>query len=382
DLDDDPEDFTETSDTWNSPELIVIPLPSNLGVDRCRRLMAEDLIPLEMSLRKGRQMMHFTTSAFTCATRQSYSERRIQMMKLDTGHGQLQKYKSLLHEQLKVSTAVGDPNACGQQNESLAWFWSVEVDMRGPDQSWNEECKGTTGLMEGRADVGPIRDGLDMNHSRNDFWVMHATPEGNPESPGIGWCDTPASAMPELYPSPASTSDNQNLLDEYWPLTLTPTDISATMSMSALRIHASISQYQVEAANNNLPPLARIRHFKAGLQWEITTFVMPILQYSAARNIISVVPSPIAHILHLIPGHTWNTVLDHIFSYHIYPGDPSRIVSGYDTPWWMGETAILDEPWQWDWVMTCCIFHYQHWLDGVENDGLTILEQVDHTSVP
>ncbi|KAG2151550.1 uncharacterized protein EDB93DRAFT_1103001 [Suillus bovinus] len=180
--------------------------------------------------------------------------------------------------------------------------------------------------------------------------------------------------MPELYPSPASTSDNQNSLNEYWPLTLTPADISATMSMSESRIPASISQYQAEAANNNLPPLARIRHFKAGLQWEITTFVMPILQYSAARNIISVVPSPIAHILHLIPSHTWNTVPDHIFLYHIYPGDPSRIVSSYDTPWWMGETAIPNEPWQWDRVMTCCIFHYQHWM--------ALRMMVDHTSVP
>ena len=34
DLDDDPAEFTETSDTWtNSLELTVIPLPSNLGVD-------------------------------------------------------------------------------------------------------------------------------------------------------------------------------------------------------------------------------------------------------------------------------------------------------------------------------------------------------------
>ncbi|KAG2147761.1 uncharacterized protein EDB93DRAFT_1250474 [Suillus bovinus] len=97
--------------------------------------------------------------------------------------------------------------------------------------------------------------------------------------------------MPELYPSPASTSDNENSLNEYQPLTLTPADISATMSMSASCIRASISQYQAEAPNNNLPPLARIRHFKARLQWEITTFVTPILQYSAARNIISVVPS-------------------------------------------------------------------------------------------
>ncbi|KAG1738665.1 uncharacterized protein EDB91DRAFT_1249202 [Suillus paluster] len=54
DLDDDLEDFIGKSDTWtNSPELTVIPLPSNLGVDRSKHCMAEDLIPLELSLREG-----------------------------------------------------------------------------------------------------------------------------------------------------------------------------------------------------------------------------------------------------------------------------------------------------------------------------------------
>ncbi|KAG2062718.1 hypothetical protein BDR04DRAFT_1164737 [Suillus decipiens] len=34
DLKDDPADFTKTSDVWtNTPELTIIPLPSNLGVD-------------------------------------------------------------------------------------------------------------------------------------------------------------------------------------------------------------------------------------------------------------------------------------------------------------------------------------------------------------
>jgi hypothetical protein len=63
------------------------------------------------------------------------------MMQLEPGQDQLHKYKPLLREQLKISTAVGDPNARGQRNESLAWFWSVEVDMGGPDHSWNEECE-------------------------------------------------------------------------------------------------------------------------------------------------------------------------------------------------------------------------------------------------
>ncbi|KAG1896737.1 uncharacterized protein F5891DRAFT_958104, partial [Suillus fuscotomentosus] len=175
DLDDDPADFTETSHTWtNSPELTVIPLPSNLGVDRCRRCMAEDLIPLEMSLCEGQAndalhnlRIYLCNKAilFQTTIRQAnsqalknrawsqvmsvqqavslhasiYTKTRKQMMKLEPGQDQLQKYKPLLHEQLKISTAVGDPNARGQRNESLAWFWSVEVDLGGPDQSWNEE---------------------------------------------------------------------------------------------------------------------------------------------------------------------------------------------------------------------------------------------------
>lgn len=177
DLDDDPADFTETSHAWtNSPELTVIPLPSNLGVDRCRRCMAEDLIPLEMSLREGQAndalhnlRIYLCNKAilFRTSVRQAksqalktrawsqvtsvqqavslhasiYTKTRKQMMKLEPGQDQLQKYKPLLREQLKISTAVGDPNARGQRNESLAWFWSVEVDLGGPDQSWNEECE-------------------------------------------------------------------------------------------------------------------------------------------------------------------------------------------------------------------------------------------------
>ncbi|KAG1721337.1 hypothetical protein EDB19DRAFT_1917379 [Suillus lakei] len=148
------------------------------------------------------------------------------------------------------------------------------------------------------------------------------------------------------------------------------------MSMAASCICASITQYQTEAANTNNPSSAQIMHFGAGLQWEITTFVTPILQYSAARHIISVIPSPVAYILQLFPQLTWNTVLDHIFSSHLCQfhdiadlGDPSQIVSSYDTPWWIGHTAIPNELWQWDW-------------SDIEDEGLILPEQVDETSVP
>jgi hypothetical protein len=138
--------------------------------------MAEDLIPLEMSLREGQAndalhnlRIHLCNKAilFRTTVRQAksqalktrawsqvtsvqqavslhasiYTKTRKQMMQLEPGQDQLQKYKPLLREQLKISTAVGDPNARGQRNESLAWFWSVEVDLGGSDHSWNEECE-------------------------------------------------------------------------------------------------------------------------------------------------------------------------------------------------------------------------------------------------
>ncbi|KAG1727887.1 hypothetical protein EDB19DRAFT_1832926 [Suillus lakei] len=50
-------------------------------------------------------------------------------------------------------------------------------------------------------------------------------------------------------------------------------------------------------------------------------------------------------------------------------GDPSRIISSYDTPWWIGHTAIPNELWQWD-------------QSGIEDDGLVLPEQVDETLGP
>ncbi|KAG2062717.1 hypothetical protein BDR04DRAFT_1039886, partial [Suillus decipiens] len=60
-----------------------------------------------------------------------YTRTRKQMIQLEPGQDHLQKYKPLLCEQLKVSSAISNPNAQGQQNESLAWFWSIEVDLGG-----------------------------------------------------------------------------------------------------------------------------------------------------------------------------------------------------------------------------------------------------------
>ncbi|KAG1898408.1 uncharacterized protein F5891DRAFT_1190786 [Suillus fuscotomentosus] len=150
-------DFTETSHTWtNSPELTVIPLPSNLGLregqandalHNLRIYLCNKAILFRTTVRQAKSQALKTRAWSQVTSVQQavslhasiYTKTRKQMMKLEPGQDQLQKYKPLLREQLKISTAVGDPNARGQRNESLAWFWSVEVDLGGPDQSWNEE---------------------------------------------------------------------------------------------------------------------------------------------------------------------------------------------------------------------------------------------------
>ncbi|KAG2094376.1 uncharacterized protein F5147DRAFT_763866 [Suillus discolor] len=424
DLDDDPADFTETSHTWtNSPELTVIPLPSNLGVDRCRRCMAEDLIPLEMSLREGQAndalhnlRIYLCNKAilFRTTVRQAksqalktrawsqvtsvqqavslhasiYTKTRKQMMKLEPGQDQLQKYKPLLREQLKISTAVGDPNARGQRNESLAWFWSVEVDLGGPDQSWNEEFYRVHWLrakaLRDRWREEMILVKLEMDWTSTQWGDhMQESLEKRPSGSrmlrrkAIPNRHSPVLAMPA---TPASTSGTLNAGSHYRPLKLSLATISCTLAMAGSRVRACISQYRTEAANNGLSS-DRIKYFKAGLQWE--------MNYSASQNIVLVLPVPVAYILKLYPMLTWNTVPDDVFSFHLLAfddeaiaGHPSRIVFKYTCPWWMGNTTIPDQPWQWDEIMASCISHYQYWALNVEDDALVLPEKLKNTSTP
>ncbi|KAG1782095.1 hypothetical protein EV702DRAFT_1041810 [Suillus placidus] len=51
----------------------------------------------------------------------------------------LERYRPLLKEHLKVSTAVADPNARGQRNNTLAWFWSMDVEGDSRNSDWLNE---------------------------------------------------------------------------------------------------------------------------------------------------------------------------------------------------------------------------------------------------
>ncbi|KAG2094649.1 uncharacterized protein F5147DRAFT_657123 [Suillus discolor] len=140
---------------------ILTPLPSNLGEARCKALGLTDLMKEETVLREGQAndalhaiRVHLgdktvifrdtvrsaksqaaSTQAWTqvrsveAAVKLNvriYSKCRLQLGRLPN-HNLLKKYLPLEKEHLKTSTAVADPNACGQRNTTLAWFWSLDV---------------------------------------------------------------------------------------------------------------------------------------------------------------------------------------------------------------------------------------------------------------
>jgi hypothetical protein len=81
-----------------------------------------------------------------------YSKCRSQLAKLP-GHDLLTKYLPLLKEDLKASSAVADPNARGQRDSTLPWFWSLDVQGDTFGNDWMTECESDQQLMSaGRSD--------------------------------------------------------------------------------------------------------------------------------------------------------------------------------------------------------------------------------------
>ncbi|KAG1721015.1 uncharacterized protein EDB91DRAFT_1030709, partial [Suillus paluster] len=68
-----------------------------------------------------------------------YSKCRSQLGKLGAADILLNRYQPLLKKHLQVSTAVTDPNARGQRNSMLAWFWSMDVEGDSDSSDWLNE---------------------------------------------------------------------------------------------------------------------------------------------------------------------------------------------------------------------------------------------------
>ncbi|KAG1800351.1 uncharacterized protein HD556DRAFT_1230340, partial [Suillus plorans] len=181
---DDCEDYSDFDEDQNpdldvhnasifQPELTVIPLPSNIGAVRCRELGLTNLIKEEIALREGQanDALHairvhlgdkavlFRNTVRSAKSQASstrawtrvrsvetavnlhariYSKCRSQLAKLPD-HDLLKKYLPLKKEDLKASSAVADPNARGQRDTPLSWFWSLDVQGDTSGNDWMTE---------------------------------------------------------------------------------------------------------------------------------------------------------------------------------------------------------------------------------------------------
>ncbi|KAG1850662.1 hypothetical protein F4604DRAFT_1499435, partial [Suillus subluteus] len=175
---DDP-DWPDNEDRYDTlvkftPETLVIPLPSNIGIERCAEWGVADLVLQEISLREGQandalhairvnladkavlfRTMVRSAKSQARSTRawarvhsvdkilhlnaQMYSKCRSQLVHLGADD-LLAKLRPLEKADLKATTVVADPNACGQRNSMLAWFWSIDVQGDSTSNDWMNEC--------------------------------------------------------------------------------------------------------------------------------------------------------------------------------------------------------------------------------------------------
>lgn len=158
------------------PEEASLPLPSTLGIERCKSLGLEALVALELKLRTGQandalheirltladKALLFRTdvrhsksqakstrawgkvhAADVIVTRHSttYRNCRSAMIELGAGEELLGRYEVLRNEDLKVSTAVAMPNARDHRHSSLSWLWTMDIPRDTEVNDWMSECK-------------------------------------------------------------------------------------------------------------------------------------------------------------------------------------------------------------------------------------------------
>ncbi|KAG1853045.1 hypothetical protein F4604DRAFT_1933503 [Suillus subluteus] len=156
-----------------TPETLVIPLPSNIGIERCTKWGVADLVLQEISLREGQanDALHairvnladkavlFCTTVWSAKSQarstrawaqvhsvdkilhlnvQMYSKCRSQLVHL-SADDLLAKLQPLEKADLNATTVVADPNARSQRNSTLAWFWSIDVQGDSTSNDWMNE---------------------------------------------------------------------------------------------------------------------------------------------------------------------------------------------------------------------------------------------------
>ncbi|KAF8431414.1 hypothetical protein L210DRAFT_3416275 [Boletus edulis BED1] len=157
------------------PDQARIPIPSSLGLARCKRLGLDRLQDQEIRLRAGQanDALHeirlslankavlFRTNVRLASSHAQttrawdkvhgvdailnrhaaiYRACRQAMSHLGADNAMLSRYQPLRVEDLKVSAAAAMPNARGHRNDKLAWFWSMDIPKDTEGSDWMSEC--------------------------------------------------------------------------------------------------------------------------------------------------------------------------------------------------------------------------------------------------
>ena len=69
-----------------------------------------------------------------------YASARRAIIRLKAEKPCLDRYQLLKKADLKVTTAISDPNARGQRHVHLSWFWTMDIQRDSAAEDWMEEC--------------------------------------------------------------------------------------------------------------------------------------------------------------------------------------------------------------------------------------------------
>ena len=157
-------------------EHILLHLPSHMGRSWCNKNAAEYLAKAELRLREGQlndslhhirialghksylfrnnvrpartQRLKTRTWSEVHAVESSvqhharvYNRTRQSMLDLGADASLLDRYKVLERQHLRIDTTVIAPNARGQRNKSLPWFWSMDVRRDADVGAWMNDCR-------------------------------------------------------------------------------------------------------------------------------------------------------------------------------------------------------------------------------------------------
>ncbi|KAG2053188.1 hypothetical protein BDR06DRAFT_972435 [Suillus hirtellus] len=162
------------------PENVMIPLPSNIGIHRYTELGVGHLVGQEIALQEGQAnntlqairvlladkavLFRTTVHLAKCQAKVTRAWMQAQLSNLQA-HALLEKYLRMEKSHLKASAAVTNPNAWGQRNSTLLWFWSLDVQGDSISNNWMNEW--SIGFRQRLC----VTDGRKNNCSSSMKWV-------------------------------------------------------------------------------------------------------------------------------------------------------------------------------------------------------------------